>query len=384
MQLKVAFLDCKTHGDCIVVTFEEDGQPACIVIDGGDGTKSAAALRKYLKQEKIERVDLMVGTHIDQDHIYGLYFFVRDELKKKNAGKAYIDVKEFWGPQPSADMAVDVQPTVFVDVKTPDDAEALQNYMIQSVEQNDNLFKLLGQMGTRIRHPALDSPVANPFSNVAIDLLGPDTQIPADTIKKKALGQTTRGSVGRDIRELEDLILAIDDNRKVMAAEANRNANNQSIVFRMTPAVGSKTAKKWSFLFSGDAEEEAWDEMTGDDAIKKRLRAQVLKVPHHGSHQNGITTAGAKAVKPKYSIIMTGQKHGLPDEETLSLLQVEQKCDILCSQHNSSSSHPSACYKVAKSKCPAKNNPQTVCFTLDTKTGKCVITPAKRTCKKKW
>jgi len=383
MQLKVAFIDCKTDGDCIVITFEEDGKPACIVIDGGNDSKSAAALHKYLKQENVEHINLMVGTHIDQDHVNGLYRFVNEEMKKKEKHKVFIDVKEFWGPQPSQELTQDIQPTSFVKLDKGS-GQSFQDYVVQSVGQNDNLFKLLKDMGAVIKHPALDNPVSNPFSSVNIELLGPDTQIPADTIKKSALGMTTRGSSGKPIKTLDDLRTALDDNRQVLAMEANRNANNQSIVFRMTPAVGSKTARKWSFLFTGDAEPEAWEEMLGNDAVKKLLKARVLKVPHHGSHQSGITAAGAKAVKPKYSVVMTGQSHGIPDKETLTLLQVKQKSEILCPQRNNDADHPSACRNISKNKCPAKDNPLDVCFTLDTKTGKCVITPGKRACQANW
>jgi hypothetical protein len=111
----------------------------------------------------------------------------------------------------------------------------------------------------------------------------------------------------------------------------------------------------------------------------------VIKIPHHGSALNGITEAGARKVKPKYSVNSVGQKHGLPDPETLSLLQ-DVGSSILCTQRNRSKKHKSACFKVSAGDCPArsKEKSRTICFTLDTKTGVCKITPTRRACRCDW
>ncbi|GAH87821.1 unnamed protein product, partial [marine sediment metagenome] len=41
---------------------------------------------------------------------------------------------------------------------------------------------------------------------------------------------------------------------------ADRNANNQSIVLKLTPREGiADQLKEWTFLFTGDAEQESWE-----------------------------------------------------------------------------------------------------------------------------
>ncbi|UCD58922.1 MAG: hypothetical protein JSV16_07390 [Candidatus Hydrogenedentota bacterium] len=388
MKLKVAFLNCRSHGDCTVITFKENGKDACIVVDGGKGTKGAGALFDYLHSKNISAIDLMVGTHIDSDHIDGLKHFAKNELKKKNQGKDYIEIKEFWGPTPSREHVPDIEPTSLAS-SAEKGKFSWRRFVIQSVKQNDDLFEALQKLDVPILHPSLLEPPANPFSNVALELLGPDMQISADLIKKKALGLTTRASdkelkeKGKRIKTIEDLKHALRINYEEMAIEAKRNANNQSIVFRLKPATGKASAKKWSFLFTGDAEEEAWEEMLANSAVKSHLRARVLKIPHHGSGANGITDKGAQKVKPEYSINMVGQEHGLPDKEPLELLQ-GLGSKLLCTQRNHSSSHKSACYRVPKSDCPAKGKPKTITFTVDTTTGNCKITPAGRACDHDW
>ena len=383
MQLKVAFLNCRSHGDCAVITFTEKYRKACIVVDGGEDKKSAKALTDYLKSQSIKKINLMVGTHIDSDHINGLKHFVKGELDKKLASKPYIAIKEFWGPMPSEENVPDVVPASAPETGIPGDTITWKDYVIQSVRQNDDLFDALREFDVPIHHPALDNLPKIKFKSVTIDVLGPDTQIPADHITRKTLAANAESYTGSKITSVEEFKAAIEHNLTEMAIKAKRNANNQSIVFRLGPASGKAEAKSWKFLFTGDAEEEAWEEMVADQKVSKRLSARVLKIPHHGSERNGITDAGASKVKPKYSVNSVGQKHGLPDRETLERLQGVGS-DLLCTQRNRNSKHRSACYRRTAAQCPARGKSETICFTLDTTTGKCKITPKARACKYNW
>lgn len=381
MKMNVAFLDCRSHGDCAVITFTERRRKACIVVDGGEDKSSAAALSSYLQSEQISAIDLMVGTHIDSDHINGLKHFVQQQLKKKRSNKPHVAIKEFWGPLPSEERIPDVVGTDVPETGILDETITWRQYVIQSVRQNDDLFEALRELNVPICHPSRAAPPKVRFRSVKIELLGPDMQIPSDHIVKKALSLPP--PTARGIRSLEDLRAAVSDHATAMAVQAKRNANNQSIVLRIRPATKVAAAKAWTFLLTGDAEEEAWEEMLSDPPTERRLPARVLKIPHHGSVRNGITPAGAAKVKPKYSVNSVGQKHGLPDEGTLELLDGLDSA-ILCTQRNASSSHKSACYSVPPADCPAKGRPATICFSLDTRTGKCRITPPGRKCRHDW
>lgn len=383
MNLIVAFLNCRSHGDCAVITFEDSNKPACIVIDGGEDNKSAKALLDYLNDQKVKVIDLMVGTHIDSDHINGLKYFVQDQLANKKKNKPFIAIKTFWGPKPSEGYSPTVRPTSSPENRKLGASISWQQFILQSVDQNDDLCSALKELGAAIVHPALDNKPKSLFKSINLELLGPDTQIPADHIKTKALGLGTEQVSEGPITTLEDLERTVNSNYESMAIEANRNANNQSIVFRLTSSVGNKDAKDWSFLFTGDAEEEAWEEMCGSSAVATKLNAKVLKIPHHGSSLNGITDAGAAKVKPEYSINSVGQKHGLPDEETLVRLN-KLKSKILCTQRNQDKKKKSACYSITGEECPAKGDARNVIFKVDTATGKCTITPLGRACKHRW
>jgi beta-lactamase superfamily II metal-dependent hydrolase len=383
MKMKIAFLNCISHGDCAVITFSENGKGRCIVVDGGEDKKAAGALTDHLRSENVRSIDLMIGTHIDQDHINGLKHFVNDQLKLKKDNKDYVPVLRYWGAKPSQELSADRVPSTAGLTGTPCEDFTWQDFVIQSVGQNDDLVEGLIELGTDLHYPSLEDLPSNPFENISLEVLGPDRQIAADQIKKKALGVKSSIELAKPILTWKDLEAAVASNFEAMAKQAKRNANNQSIVFRLKPIVGKAAGKKWSFLFTGDAEEEAWDFMVADPRSRNRLKSKVLKIPHHGSALNGITKTGAEKVNPDYSVNSVGQKHGLPDKGTLKLMKL-QGCKILCTQRNSNSHHKSACYAVAAVRCPAKGKKKTICFIVDTTKGTCKITPKGRACKKAW
>ncbi len=93
--------------------------------------------------------------------------------------------------------------------------------------------------------------------------------------------------------------------------------NNYSVTARF---VHGSTA----FLFTGDIEKEAEQDIldTGEN-----LRAQVIKVPHHGSSTSS-SYAFVKAVKPDYAVFEVGSPndYGHPHKET-----IETYSDFGCS-----------------------------------------------------
>ena len=383
MKLKVTFLDCKSHGDCSVIIFKENGDIACIVIDGGENKSSAKALEDFLQNEGIKKINLLIGTHIDADHINGLKYFVRTQADNREKEKDFIDIEEYWGAMPSRNFGVSFLPHFSVKTDDADYEFSWQDFVIQSVQQNDDLIVELKRLDTKIYYPALDNPVNNPFNNIDIKLFNPDTQIPSDSISKKALGVVEDiGLINDeiDLSELEDLI---EGHHEKMSEEAKRNANNQSIVVKISLSTGIEKARYFSFLFTGDAEEEAWEEILNNDQIADDLSSKVLKIPHHGSSQNGITKKGIEKVSPHYSLNLAGQKHGLPDEKLLKEIS-KAGSSIYCPIRNQSSKKKSACYSISGNECPAKNNSSNIEFIVDSKTGDCIIHPKNRECSHNW
>jgi competence protein ComEC len=88
--------------------------------------------------------------------------------------------------------------------------------------------------------------------------------------------------------------------------------NNNSIVMRLDALGGS-------FLFTGDLEREGRARLY---TTRPNLRADVLKVAHHGA-ENGTDRAFLSRVNPTVAVIPVGagNRYGHPHRETLALLQ---------------------------------------------------------------
>lgn len=89
------------------------------------------------------------------------------------------------------------------------------------------------------------------------------------------------------------------------------NMNNNSVVIKIT-------YKNRSFLFTGDAEKESERDMI---AAGYDLKADVLKVGHHGS-KTSTSQAFLNKVAPTYAVISVGEyKNKLPKKEILDRLE---------------------------------------------------------------
>lgn len=220
--LKVHFIDVG-QGDSILIQCP-DGKN--MLIDGGP-TDAGSSVENYLKNNKINKIDVIIGTHPHADHIGGLITIVKD-----------FDFKSIYMPKVANNTAC------FRD-----------------------LLVAIKNKGFKINTPKAGGNI-NFSSTVTVTILAPN-----------------------------------DSNYE--------NLNNYSTVIKLS--YGNTT-----FLFEGDAQDISEQEMLekGYD-----LKANVLKVGHHGSY-NSTSPEFLKAVSPNYAVISAGEdnKYGHPHKETLKKL----------------------------------------------------------------
>ncbi|MBP7283314.1 MAG: MBL fold metallo-hydrolase [Leptospiraceae bacterium] len=84
------------HGDCFVVRSGDGKTKTNILIDGGLWETYDFYLRDYLKamHSSGESIDLLVVTHIDQDHIEGIIELLKENGQASNPN--IIEIKEVW------------------------------------------------------------------------------------------------------------------------------------------------------------------------------------------------------------------------------------------------------------------------------------------------
>ncbi len=124
-------------------------------------------------------------------------------------------------------------------------------------------------------------------------------------IKNKNLKITeAKGGVSLDVGPAVNAVLVAPNNTSY------EDLNNYSAVLKLTYG-------NTSFLFTGDAEEKSESEILVQ--YKSQIKADVLKVGHHGSNSS-TSDAFLKAVSPKYAVIMVGKDndYGHPHQETIN------------------------------------------------------------------
>ncbi len=220
--LEVHFIDVG-QGDC---TFIKCGEHS-MLIDAGNNNKGSMVWM-YLQKQGIEKLDYVIGTHPDADHIGGLdvviYKFACDTI---------------------------ILPDYEKDTKTYEE-------LIQTIENKS--YKI------------------------------------------------TRPKTGAEysLGEAEFTIVS------PVGDDYGSNANDYSVGIRLTYG-------DTAFLFTGDAEEEAENDMiTGG----QELDADVYKISHHGS-KTANTEEFMNKVSPQYAVISCGEGNGYghPHAEVLNRLR---------------------------------------------------------------
>jgi competence protein ComEC len=229
--LRIDLLDVG-QGDCALLTFPDS---TTMLIDGGGRfnfnrakttgennelrdfdpdvpTTGEAVVSEFLWQRGLDKVDYLVATHGDIDHIQGL----TDAARNFYVRAAFVGA----GQKPSNNL------TLFY--------ETLKRRNIPVIETaRGDVFK---------------------FGEVTVEILSPS----AETVRL--------------------------------------SENNNSLVLRVT--FGERT-----FLFTGDIEREAEDVLLRD---ADKLRCDMIKVPHHGSHSSS-TENFVAATQAKVAVISVGR-----------------------------------------------------------------------------
>jgi len=147
-----------------------------------------------------------------------------------------------------------------------------------------------------------ESPVYRDFLLAARGARSPEGKRPKFRVVRRGLTLEPAPNVRVSVLAPSDPLLA----------GTRSDPNNNSIVLRVDAPGGS-------FLFTGDLEREGRARLY---TTRPNLRADVLKVAHHGA-ENGTDRAFLNRVNPTVAVIPVGagNRYGHPHRETLALLQ---------------------------------------------------------------
>ena len=329
-------------GDCLILYFGPKDKPRLVLIDGGpsgtypllrDRLEKIRKLRK-LSPETPLPVDLIMVSHVDADHIYGILDLTK-ELKEANQKQQPKLINVMLGVWHNSfeniikdtatvkDAFTNKFGTSSLDADPPEDL-TLDSEMenLELVRSSMKVLQSVGQ-GAQFRRDveALGFNL-NPFFDNGEEKLvltqGPNS-VPIDdgltfTIVGPVLAQVEalRKEHQKWLKELAKEGKTADD---VLAAYVDDSVTNLSSIVVLAE-VGER-----KMLLTGDA--------LGNKVLEGlelagrmengKLHVDILKVPHHGS-SNNVELDFFQRITADHYVFSGNGEHGNPERETLEML----------------------------------------------------------------
>lgn len=321
------------HGDALLLQYGDDDNPRLAVIDGGPSPTYQNVLKPRLmelrnslglSEEAPMRIDLLVVTHIDDDHINGVVALSKDlvERTELRRPRPWI-VRRFWhnsfeelaGSASSAAIASQFGAVASAAAANnswpaglPMSGPALA--LVASVKQGrdlrDNARKLNWSVNngkTLITRTGTPGDTLTLDSCLKLTILGPD-QAKVDQLEKDWHEHTRKMSKK-----------SAAESKASTAEYVDKSVYNLSSIIVLCERSGKQ------ILLTGDAR--------GDEIVSGlkhaglnncgRTHVDVLKLPHHGSVRD-INADFFRQVTADRYIISANGKYSNPDIETLRLL----------------------------------------------------------------
>lgn len=282
------------HGDCTLIkTYDKNYNEIIILVDGGTASTFRYSLRKEL--ENISKIDLLILTHIDSDHIGGLIHFFTSKLIEN------IEIGEIWFNHPqilriNKGSKISVgQSESFLDLIN----RIKPNTTVSAISKSDKEIDKNGIIFT-ILSPTIE--ILSHFENVYLDEL------------KKEKGKQIQISSKKNINNQSLISLSeIDD---FSSKSINDDIYNSSSIAFILQTFDLK------FLLLGDSRPEIVEQSLREIGIttENKLDVKYMKISHHGSKYNTTQSLLTLINCSEYIISTNGgaSGHKLPNRETIA------------------------------------------------------------------
>jgi hypothetical protein len=328
-------------GDCLLLHFGTPSEPGLAVIDGGPAGVYGPSLKPRLKAIRAQRpgppqepltVDLMMVSHVDDDHVHGLLELTREETDAQRDGKPrMLQVLSFWHNSFDA-LLGDTPPELTAAVGAASANGAPSDEGMEAVEAESEEEDLEGvrsglkvlagiEQGFRLRQDAeaLGYP-ANPEFDGGL-IMAREGGAP---VELGGLSLTVVGPLQQELAELHKKHDEWVESQKkqgkspetALAAYVDRSVANLSSIVVLVEADERR------ILLTGDARGDKI--LAGLELVKLVepggvLNVDVLKVPHHGS-ANNLEVDFFRRVVAKHYVFSGNGEHGNPEREALEML----------------------------------------------------------------
>lgn len=319
-------------GDCLLLHFGSNDDPRVVMIDGGPADVYAPHLKPRLEQLRQARsltnrqalsVDVLMVSHVDDDHIKGILDLTRELREQKQERRPlFLRVGSLW--HNSFDDLLDTTPAV-LNTQAGFGAAALAGEIELEDAEDFDAAKVLASIpqgrDLRIDAEFLGWKINRHFKGQLILANGAAKTVSLDgSIKFTVVGPMKPEL--KALQEKHDDWLRqrgmAKDSQAALAAFVDRSIPNLSSIVLLAEAQGK------TMLLTGDARGDKILEglqLAGvlDPDGNSTIRVDVLKVPHHGS-ANNFETSFFESVTADHYVFSGDGEHGNPERESLEML----------------------------------------------------------------
>lgn len=275
------------NGDCFIIKYKDTN----ILIDGGVKGVYAYPLKNEL--EILEKIDLVVITHVDFDHIGGIIeLFEDDEVNKK--------VKKVFFNSGATLIETEIEERE-IPISSGGDKKGYKHGI--------TLEKKLLELGIWDKELITDKTEDLNLGPINIKVLGPFKEN-IEALNKgwdKEIEKTKKnGSSCTEYENIKDLVKKPEDIKTSII--------NKSSIVLLIEIEGKK------LLFTGDTSSDNLVRSLRklNYSIENPIKLDLFKLPHHGSKKNLSKELVEMIDCSKYLISTNGSYHNHPDKETLA------------------------------------------------------------------
>jgi hypothetical protein len=314
-------------GDSLLLHSGTTAKPQLVIVDGGPAGVYRDALRPRLDQIRGERklgadtaleIELMMVSHIDDDHIAGLLELAQNlNSRRERREPLPWKIRRFWHNSFDDILAND-------DLKVASAASAMSTASLGEPlkSESDGAMILASvKQGRDLRNAlkALNLAGNSPFGGLIL-AGGPRKTVDVGDVRITVVGpikETVEALQEKWNKEIKPLLAKERSRERVaeIAAYVDESVHNLSSIVVLAESQGKR------MLLTGDGR--------GDHTITGlklagllrdgRLDVDVLKVPHHGSNRN-VAPAYFKTIVARHYVVSADGKHDNPDVETLQMI----------------------------------------------------------------
>jgi len=296
------------HGDCFLLKICGEKSIRYVLIDGGKGELCHKELKAEFVEldKKKQRVDLLIVTHIDDDHIAGIIKLYRD----KKINTSIID-KIWFNSGNLISSKLDQIEMSNREFHLNSDHSSKK----MSVRQGITLEGVLEE--TSVWHKDLiSSGQLHNLDGITLSILSPDTE----TLKEL---NTKWDS------EMEKLITKRANNKKMSSTTdyhktinelSNEEFEEDSSLFNKSSIAFLLEHENCKLLMLGDSHPSiiASSLRKLGYSEKNKLKLDLMKISHHASKKNTSPELLKLLDCEKFIISSDGSKHGLPNKQSLA------------------------------------------------------------------